>query len=142
MSKITTTVQFKHEEEQYLSHPDEQCIVTHLVRAVVTTYRISDYQLFEITEQWIGVDVPSESRSYHFRKVRALDQGKLFADLQEIALRNLSEGDYIKTNLPDQPEFDREKKTKFETAIRETAECVSTHGAHSILGNNPLHKYC
>lgn len=142
MSKITTTVQIRYDEEQYLSHPDEQCIVTHLVRAVVTTYRISQYQTFEITEQWIGVDVPSKARSYHFRKVRALEQGKLFADLEEIALRNFSAGDYIKTNLPDQPEFDRENETGFEKGIRETAECTSTLGPSVILGNNPIHTYC
>lgn len=134
MSKIETTVQIRYDEDQYLSHPEEMCIVTHLVRAVVTTYRISEHQVFKITEQWIGVDIPSEARSYHFRKVRCVENGKLFSELEQRAFRAVSDGEYIQTNLPDQPEFDREKETGFEQELREM-------GVASILTNNQLHKY-
>lgn len=129
--KIETTVQFRYEEEQHLSHPDEQCVITHLVRAVVTNERLGYldesgafgdepeptlldlYQSVEIKDHWLGIDVPSKAGSYHFRKVRSLTEGKLFSDLEEIALKVYSEGDYTKANMPDQPEFDRGNTTNF-----------------------------
>jgi len=87
-NETVTTINFKHEVEQFLPHPDESCIVTFLGKAEITQEKEDGktWTGVQIVELWIGVDVPSEALGLHFRKVSHTKLGKLQTDLETAAL--------------------------------------------------------
>lgn len=87
-SETSTTVNFKHEIEHFLPHPDESCIVTFLGKAIITQEKEDGkaWTGVEIVELWLGVDVPSEALGLHFRKVKHTGLKGLQNDLETAAL--------------------------------------------------------
>jgi hypothetical protein len=87
-NETVTTINFKHEIEHFLPHPDESCIVTFLGKAIITqeTEDEKTWTGVEIVELWLGVDVPSEALGLHFRKVAHTGLKGLQNDLETAAL--------------------------------------------------------
>jgi len=111
MKSKTQIVPFHYDETVFALHPDECFTVNYLGRAEITSKKMMQdegggyFTTVEITELWMGENVPRNWQPSDFRSVAVPDGSQRFYNLEtelNTAALDASESDRV-VRLPDDP---------------------------------------